>query len=164
VTLSPGTPSIIRRCSTSFLWGTFATNNGTRPSLVSRKARRFPPCESRSVIHPNAARPYQIYLSSIGGLSSYPSYYQFISLWNHEGRQFPVNEIRYIFRELQQDLQMKNPFVRIFLRKRERGTRNWKISHSLKIRFGARYILGRKIGSRSGSRFIPRYVTEWRVR
>jgi len=81
VTLSPGTPLIIRRCSTSFLWGTFATNNGTRPSLVSRKARRFPPCESRSVIHPNVARPSQTYLSSIGGLSSYPSYYQFISLY-----------------------------------------------------------------------------------
>lgn len=38
--------------------------------------------------------------------------YQFISLWNHEGRQFPVNEIQCKFRELQQD-SPKNPFARI---------------------------------------------------
>ena len=77
-TLSPGTPSTIRRYSMSFLWEMFAANNGTRPSLVSLKARRFPPYESpQSVIHPIAVRPFQKHLSSIDGLFSYllyPSY------------------------------------------------------------------------------------------
>lgn len=80
-TLSPETPSIIRRCSTSFLWGTFAASNGTRPSLVSPKARRFLLYGSpRSAIRPIGA-PSREYLSSIGGLFSYSSYYPFISLY-----------------------------------------------------------------------------------
>lgn len=80
--LSPKTPSTIRRCSTSFLWGIFATSNGTRPSLVSPGVRRFPPYGSPwSAIRPIAARPFRKYLPLIGGLFSYPLYYQFISLY-----------------------------------------------------------------------------------
>lgn len=80
-TLLPRTPSAIRRCSASFLWGTIVASNGTRPSLVSPKVHRFPPYRSpRSAIRPIAARPSRKHESSIGGLFSYPSYYQFIFL------------------------------------------------------------------------------------